>query len=240
MIMRDGKPYLERFYLFKTSRLTVMIHKFWASDPDEPHDHPWNWASLVLRGCYKEHSVDGTSIYRMPGSFIWRRAGEFHRVEVEDYWAKPTADGPGGFTTTLFCTGRRRREWGFLRGDKWLPASEYDRQEVEIQGRDFVIEGIFFPRVRYLKPKHTRYDMDLNCWVPVNVQAEKETDVLTDWTEKFADAFEKEITDTDGKFAIATLIEVVDYIAKLEMRINELEANVDVLNVEGWADEDWA
>lgn len=174
MIMRDGKPYLERFYIFHSKRLAVMIHKFYASDPDEPHDHPWNWASYVLRGCYTEHSVDGTKIYRHPGSFIYRKAGEFHRVEVDDYWAKPTSDGPGGFTTTLFFTGKRRRNWGFLRGDKWLPAEGYDRQPVDVAGRDFVIEGHFFPRVRWLRVIRERWDPDYKVMLPTLTREDME------------------------------------------------------------------
>lgn len=149
MIMRDGKPYLERFYLFKSKWLTVVIHKFWANDPDEPHDHPWHWASYVLRGCYFENHVDGTREYRTPGSLKIRRSTEFHRITMEDYWGSETEDGPAGLTTTLFFMGRRHRDWGFLRGDKWINAKEYDRQEVEVQGRDFTVSNGFFPKITW-------------------------------------------------------------------------------------------
>lgn len=142
MILRDGKPYLERFYLFKTRWLTVMIHKFWNDDPDECHDHPWDWASYVLRGFIQEHGVDGIIHDRGPGSFRFRRGEEFHRLTVLDSDRKFF-----GTPVTLFFTGRRKREWGFLRGEKWQPASTYDRQEVEIQGRDFTVDGMFFPKV---------------------------------------------------------------------------------------------
>jgi len=221
MITRDGKPYLERFYLFKTSWLTIMIHKFWASDPDEPHDHPWNWASLVLRGSYREHGVDGVSTLRHPLSFRIRRAEEFHRIE---------AFCPG-WTTTLFFTGKRRREWGFLRGEKWIPASEYDRQEVEIQGRDFVVEGIFFPKVRYLKARHTHLDAETDCMLPVKTG---DPIVKHEPARRFTDEqiiqglfgvfpVPASSNATDGRFAIEKLIEVVDYVAKLEARVDELE-----------------
>lgn len=205
MIKRDGKPYLERFYVLKTKPLTIMIHKFWASDPDEPHDHPFNWASLLLRGGYREYGVDGKSVVRYPFSFRFRRAEEFHRIE-----ALPNDFCPG-WTTTLFFTGKRRRDWGFLRGDKWIPASEYDRQEVEIQGRDFVVEGIFFPKVRYLK---------------------KTGDPLLDWADQvLAEGAALRHSDTDVKFTIEKLIEMVDYVAKLEARVAAVEE--DIYNIVG-------
>jgi len=178
MIMRDGKPYLERFYLFKSKWLTIVIHKFWANDPDEPHDHPWHWASYVLRGCYFENHVDGTREYRTPGSLKIRRSTEFHRITMEDYWANETEDGPAGLTTTLFFMGRRHRDWGFLRGDKWINAKEYDRQAVEVQGRDFTVSNGFFPKITW----HRSF-VTLN--VPAfSIDLPAEPNPLNDWADE--------------------------------------------------------
>lgn len=164
MIMRDGKPYLERFYIFHSKRLAVMIHKFYASDPDEPHDHPWNWASKILRGTYFERNVDTTGKWwTSKDGWRFRRAEEFHRIEVDETLQ-------AGYTTTLFITFGRRRKWGFLRGDKWLPAEGYDRQPVDVAGRDFVIEGHFFPRVRWLRTIRERWDTDYKMMLPTFIE----------------------------------------------------------------------
>jgi hypothetical protein len=157
MIYRDGEPYLLRRYLFKCRWLTIVLHTFYSSDPDEPHDHPWNWASYVLRGAYYEDSVDHTTAHRKAGSFRFKRAEEFHRIVLDPDCEKAPV--------TLFFTGARRRKWGFLRGDKWINAADYDRQEVDILGRDFVVEGTFFPRVRWLIDRHEVWSNTLRLMV---------------------------------------------------------------------------
>ena len=54
----DHEPYLERYYIFLKERnwfpFNIFIHKFLKSDPDDVHDHPWNYASLILKGGYWE------------------------------------------------------------------------------------------------------------------------------------------------------------------------------------------
>ena len=41
------EPYLERYYLFLKDRqifpFNIFLHKFLKSDPDDLHDHPWNF-----------------------------------------------------------------------------------------------------------------------------------------------------------------------------------------------------
>ena len=50
----DNEPYLERFYIFlkdrKTFPFNVFIHRFLKSDPDDLHDHPWNFRTIILYG----------------------------------------------------------------------------------------------------------------------------------------------------------------------------------------------
>ena len=143
-IVRDGKPYISRYYVWRSKYLTILIHKIWASDPDDPHCHPWNNASLILCGNYTEHFLN-KSKYRVAGDFVYRKSDTFHRLEVHGH------DKP---TVTMFFTGRRRRPWGFLTKDRgWVAAREYDRQPVDIEGRDFVVEGHLFPRVKWLREK---------------------------------------------------------------------------------------
>lgn len=143
MIERDGKPYLERYLLFKFRGTSLYLHRFWASDPDELHDHPWRSISFILKGGYLERFIDGTAITRKPGQVILRDAASFHQVDL---------DGrvPGG-AWTLFFTFLRQRDWGFLTKNGWVKADEYTRQEVETYGKDFIYEGIVFPKVKKLR-----------------------------------------------------------------------------------------
>ena len=50
----DNEPYLERYYLFLKDRVTfpfnIFLHKFYKSDPDDLHDHPWNYITFIVKG----------------------------------------------------------------------------------------------------------------------------------------------------------------------------------------------
>ena len=51
--------YLVRYHLFRCRWLNIYLHNFFLSDEEEPHDHPWNSISILLRGGYIEHHHDG-------------------------------------------------------------------------------------------------------------------------------------------------------------------------------------
>lgn len=53
------EPYLERYYLFLKDRgekfpFNIFLHKFLKSDPDDVHDHPWSYFTIILKGGYYE------------------------------------------------------------------------------------------------------------------------------------------------------------------------------------------
>jgi hypothetical protein len=61
--------------------------------------------------------------------------------------------GTEGKVWTIFVLFKRRRDWGFWVEGKWIEAGEYGRMidnPVEVYGKDFVIEGTFFPKFRRL------------------------------------------------------------------------------------------
>ena len=130
----NNEPYLERYYLFLKERnkfpFNVFLHKFLKGDPDDVHDHPWPYATLILKGGYYEWVPEFNSLgykigeirhWRGPGHFRVCSANSYHRVELEagiDCW-------------TLFMPGPQRREWGFLVNNKWIQHEQYlkDRHE---------------------------------------------------------------------------------------------------------------
>ena len=127
----ENEPYLERYYLFLKERerfpFNVFLHKFLKSDPDDVHDHPWPYATLILKGGYWEwipifDSVGRTTgeiqHWRGPGHFRTCSATSYHRIELD----------PNITAWTLFMPGPKQREWGFLVKNKWVQWQEYLQQ----------------------------------------------------------------------------------------------------------------
>lgn len=128
MDRQENEPYLERYYLFLKDRkkfpFNIFLHKFLKSDPDEVHDHPWSYATLILKGGYWEwipmfdenNKLKGeTAVWRGPGSFRISPSNSFHRIEID----------PDIECWTLFMPGPQKREWGFLVKNKWIPNGDY-------------------------------------------------------------------------------------------------------------------
>lgn len=109
--------YLTRYVIFRCKYFGIYIHKFWISDYDVPHDHPWNFFSLPLSKGYLEHLPDGTAIWRGVLSPKFRTANEFHWVEL--------INGPAW---TFFLHFRVRRRWGFLTDQGWVDHDEYNQE----------------------------------------------------------------------------------------------------------------
>lgn len=126
MIMRDGAPYLKRYYLFRDDNIAVYLHQFFASDQDEwLHDHPWDSGNMVISGGYFEEVFssdpdgDRETYWRPPGYICQKRTAEtFHRIILPE--------GKEGNVWTIFWRWRRRRIWGFLVDNKtWVDHKEY-------------------------------------------------------------------------------------------------------------------
>ena len=127
----DNEPYLERYYVFLKDRerfpFNVFVHKFLKSDPDDVHDHPWPFATLILRGGYWEwrptFDADGRKVGEVArwcgaGSFRTAQANTYHRIELD----------PNITCWTLFMPGRKQRDWGFLVKNRWIQWEQYLKQ----------------------------------------------------------------------------------------------------------------
>jgi hypothetical protein len=124
----NNEPYLERYYLFLKDRqrfpFNIFLHKFLKSDPDDVHDHPWPYATIILKGGYYEWTPqfgsNGKKIGEMarwcgPGHFRTCSANSYHRIELD-----PTVE-----CWTLFMPGPQKREWGFLVNNTWIHNNTY-------------------------------------------------------------------------------------------------------------------
>jgi hypothetical protein len=100
------------------------VHKFLKSDPDDVHDHPWPYLTIILKGGYWEwipvfnirgRKIHEYCVWRGAGSFRFARANSFHRIELD----------PDVECWTLFMPGIKQRDWGFLVRDQWVQWQEY-------------------------------------------------------------------------------------------------------------------
>lgn len=54
--------YLRRYYLLETRWGNIFLHNICRSDDDpDPHDHPWNFLTVLLRGSYIDEAHDFVS-----------------------------------------------------------------------------------------------------------------------------------------------------------------------------------
>lgn len=131
----ENEPYLERYYLFLRERnrfpFNIFLHKFLKSDPDDVHDHPWPFLTVILRGGYWEwtpqfdaqgHKTGEIACWYGPGSVRWASANQYHRVELD----------PNVTCWTLFMPGVKQRDWGFLVRNQWIQWEEYLKQRKSV------------------------------------------------------------------------------------------------------------
>lgn len=124
VIGEADSPYLLRWWVIPRNRwFNIYLHNFRRSDDDRAlHDHPWVNLSLILLGEYFEHCQDGSVRLRRPWRpwafwrFVVRGAVTAHRVELSK-GAEPV--------WTLFITGPKVREWGFLCPQGWRHWQEF-------------------------------------------------------------------------------------------------------------------
>jgi hypothetical protein len=117
-IGRPGNPMMQRRRLLSTPWFGIYVHLIYREDLDPvPHDHPWAFRSLVLRGGYVEElhtrpgSLDG------PTHLVERIAGRLHRFPLH-HAHRIVSVRPD--TVTLVVVGRKVRSWGFYDGAAFI------------------------------------------------------------------------------------------------------------------------
>lgn len=127
IIGRQENPMMKRVRLIQTPIGGIYLHFIYREDLDPyPHDHPWNFFRMVLRGGYEEEYIG-------PVQGVWGRVRPFRPGYVPtDARHRITAVQPG--TVSLVIVGRKRRTWGF-----WVPDT-YHRMPVTrwVDYRDYL------------------------------------------------------------------------------------------------------
>lgn len=113
--------YLRRLRILQTPLFGIYLH--WIFEPDadrDPHDHPWRFWSVVLRGGYAEKLYDagvglnGRAFVRSRWSVHTVRLSQAHQItEIEEG------------LVTLAVVGRRAQEWGFWTDGGWVAWRTY-------------------------------------------------------------------------------------------------------------------
>lgn len=148
--------YMDRWWLVKPGGFWNMLlppmrfHHILREDNDRhPHDHPWAFRSLILKGGYLEelltplfsrtrHPIESYFCGHIAGPVepLWgdtfsRRAGTSHSFNLGDYH-RITAVTKGG-VLTLVILGEKQTHWGFLvDGEKvhWKYYFAHQNQEI--------------------------------------------------------------------------------------------------------------
>lgn len=137
------KEYLIRYYLFLRNRknfpFNITLHKILKSDVDDLHDHPWSYATLILKGGYYEwlpvksregNVVGSRRVWRGPGHFRKSKANDLHRLELQQ-----GKDGNEIPCWSLFIMGKQRQNWGFVKPIQgtytWIHNDKYLKEKYD-------------------------------------------------------------------------------------------------------------
>jgi len=108
-----GVDYMRRYYVRNSRAESVRLHHILSSDPGTAlHDHPWDYATAIVRGGYTELTAGGVARYEAPCVLV-RRAEDAHRLILD------------GEAWTFIVCGRLRRKWGFHTPGGWVWWREY-------------------------------------------------------------------------------------------------------------------
>lgn len=123
------QTYLTRWKL-RTPWFGIYLHKICLPDSDRHlHDHPWAFATLVLKGGYQEQvPVDPTNPCGPRREQVWK-SGSFHTMRLNEFHGIQKL--LKGTAWTLVFVGPYRQEWGFATPFGKIP------QDVYFTNRDY-------------------------------------------------------------------------------------------------------
>jgi hypothetical protein len=121
IVSKFGQVHFRRYRLLQTPWFAVYIHQILKSDEDaDPHDHPWNFTSVILEGAYHEDSWYPPLFDKMQsrdcysGDVIEHKGEDAHKLRLisKEVW-------------TLVIVSGRTRYWGYQTKAGWIGHQEY-------------------------------------------------------------------------------------------------------------------
>jgi hypothetical protein len=131
----ESQVYLRRLRILQTPKFAIYLHFIFLPDEDrDPHDHPFNFWSFIIRGGYTERLWDIVpgaykSTALRPAKKNWGVLS-FHKMGQRQ--AHMISQLIPGTITLVFCgpkTGNGR--WGFYTENGFVPWAKYNRQKYD-------------------------------------------------------------------------------------------------------------
>lgn len=139
---KEGVLHFQRYRFFQSKKFAIYLHFIAKSDEDKhPHNHPWNFVSIILKGGYIESLWKYDTVYNVSGIPNCHYNGYFITKYVRKLWKNFIAirDAESYHkiellapTWTLVFTGPRRLdEWGYLTESGFQNHIEYRKNKNE-------------------------------------------------------------------------------------------------------------
>ena len=120
IVSKIGNRHFRRWSIVSTPLFNIYVHCIERSDEDpDPHDHPWNFISVILKGAYLESVKtlhgDCNIFLRKRGNIFFHSLNRAHKITI--------LNGP---VWTLVFTGKRKEdEWGYHTEYGWVDNKSY-------------------------------------------------------------------------------------------------------------------
>lgn len=128
---RAGVLHFKRWAIIECKWFNIYIHYIARSDMDKhPHNHPWNFTSVVLKGGYVEKRTKSLWALTQPVQYKYiefalpymiremKGFHTYHKIRL----LKPTY-------TLVFTGPRINDDWGYLVDGKHVVADEYRKRK---------------------------------------------------------------------------------------------------------------
>lgn len=123
IVSKEGKTHFRRWAIAETEFFNIYVHNVARSDEEkDPHDHPWSFVSLILKGGYREQVwTKGVmrTVVNTPGHLVIRRTTDFHKLTLL-----------GDSAWTLVLTGPKVHAlWGYQTAMGWIDHVNYRKRK---------------------------------------------------------------------------------------------------------------
>lgn len=122
ILSQKGELHFRRYRLLDANLFKICIHQICRSDADnDPHDHPFDFTSLILKGSYTEMVLTPPNWDKpehhtySAGNIVSHKAEDAHKLSLnsKEVW-------------TLVFMSKKLRNWGYrLKSNKWMDHKSY-------------------------------------------------------------------------------------------------------------------
>lgn len=130
---KNGEDYLFRLRIFDTPLIGVYLHDIFEPDHDrDPHNHPWSFISIVLRGEYQERvyeNPDGDLSDETGWEPYLRTRFSIHRMDTKS--AHRIVYAAPKLKTLVIRGPRKPKGWGFFTRKGYVAWQDYVRFQEE-------------------------------------------------------------------------------------------------------------